>query len=308
MPDDAEPPPSELPPEIAEVVEAVRRATDRDLHGYRGSTLSAAIHRRVGRLQATSAAAYAVRLRDDPAEANLLLGALRPRVPRLFRELPALHAAAQGLREDRRRRGGFEATRAWIPGCGTGEEAYSLAALLLDPGPFAGHGDTLQVLATDLGAHALDAARAGLYPADAFTDVPPERLVPLFVPEGEGYRVSRALRAAVTFLEHDVLSDPPFTGLDLLSCRTLLLYLTPDARRRALSIFHHALREGGLLLLGAADTLDPRELLLFEPVASRWRLFRRRRAAHTPPPGQDEGQAAPDESQLANQELADMTE
>ena len=163
--------------------------------------------------------------------------------------------------------------RIWIAGCSTGEETYSLAMLFREQIAAAKRNVKLQVFASDVDPDAVASAREGLYPETIEADVSPARLARFFSKEDHGYRVSPELRAAVVFTVQDVLADPPFSRLDLVSCRNLLIYLRPEAQAKVVSLFHFALREGGILLLGSSETLgnvDGR----FEVISKSERLYR----------------------------------
>jgi two-component system CheB/CheR fusion protein len=163
--------------------------------------------------------------------------------------------------------------RIWVAGCSTGEEAYSLAMLFREGLDAAGRHIELQLFASDADPDALATAREGVYPDTIEAQVSPARLARFFMREGNGYRISPDLRASVVFAAHDVLTDPPFSRIDFVSCRNLLIYLTPEAQARVISLFHFALRSGGTLLLGSAETagnIDAR----FEIISKSERLYR----------------------------------
>ena len=148
--------------------------------------------------------------------------------------------------------------RIWIAGCSTGEETYSLAILFHEGITAAKRNIKLQVFASDVDPDAVASAREGLYPETIEADVSPERLARFFSKEDHSYRVLPTLRATVVFTVQDVLADPPFSRLDFVSCRNLLIYLRPEAQAKVVSVFHFALREGGLLLLGSSETIGGR--------------------------------------------------
>ena len=163
--------------------------------------------------------------------------------------------------------------RIWVAGCSTGEETYSLAMLFLEEIAAAKRNIKLQVFASDVDEDAVALAREGLYPESIAADVSPARLARFFTKEEHGYRVVPELRGVVVFTVQDVLADPPFSRLDLVSCRNLLIYLRPEAQEKVLLLFHFALREGGILFLGGSETvgnLDDR----FEPISKTQRIYR----------------------------------
>ena len=163
--------------------------------------------------------------------------------------------------------------RIWVAGCSTGEETYSLAMLFREAMEAAGKTIKLQVLASDIDADAVAQAREGLYPASIDAEVSPERLARFFVKEERGYRVVPDLRDNVVFTVQDLLADPPFSRLDFVSCRNLLIYLGHEAQAKVMDIFHFALREGGILLLGGAETVGETHGR-FTAISKTERIFR----------------------------------
>ena len=164
--------------------------------------------------------------------------------------------------------------RAWVTGCATGEEAYTVAILLLEQAEAAQKGTKVLVFATDIESATLEHARAGFYPAGAVADVSPERLRRFFIQEGDHYRVTQYLRDTVVFAAQNLLSDPPFSRLDLVTCRNVLIYLEPDVQESVIALFHFALRPGGYLLLGGSETIGPPQDDAFETVSKKWRVYR----------------------------------
>jgi two-component system CheB/CheR fusion protein len=165
--------------------------------------------------------------------------------------------------------------RAWVVGCSTGEEAYSLAIVfkeLAEAQP--DHGWKLQIFATDLSADAIAAARTGYFAARIAADVGPERLDRFFQPEGDGYVISKDIRQMILFAQQDVILDPPFTRLDILSCRNLMIYFNAALQQRLLPLFHYVLRPGGVLLLGGSETVG-RSASLFTPLDQKSRVYLR---------------------------------
>ena len=170
---------------------------------------------------------------------------------------------------------GSEAVRAWVAGCATGQEAYSIAMVLCE---YAAHHATqpqIRVFATDVDAEAIAVARAGRYPQTISVDVPPQRLRRFFVRERGQYCVSKGLREVLVFAHRNLLRDPPISKLDLVSCRNVLIYLNSDAQMRLLRLFHFALRPGGYLFVGKYEFADG-QLGLFTPLDKQHGLFVRR--------------------------------
>ena len=172
--------------------------------------------------------------------------------------------------------------RIWVPGCATGKEAYTLAMLFVEAIDAAGAKIGIQIFATDTDESSLDIARAGIYPEAEVKSIPPERLQRFFTRKAGRCHVSKEIRDLVVFAQQNLTSDPPFSKLDLISCRNLLIYLDPSVQKKIIALFHFALREGGYLFLGNAETIAGHEDL-FDPVSRKWRIYRRigsgRRAA-----------------------------
>ena len=163
--------------------------------------------------------------------------------------------------------------RVWVPGCSTGEEAYSIAMLFLEQIAAAKRNIKLQVFASDIDADCVAFARNGIYPESIEADVTPTRLARFFTKEDHSYQVVRELRETVVFTGQSLLADAPFSRLDLVSCRNLLIYLSPEAQRKILSLFHFALREGGVLFLGSSETVGSVSDR-FEPISKKHRIYR----------------------------------
>ncbi len=266
---------------LEKAVILLRAHTGHDFSLYKRNTLYRRIERRLGIHQITKMAAYVRYLQENSQELDLLFKELLIGVTSFFRD----PAAWQQLREQAiptllASRSPGQALRAWVPGCSTGEEAYSLAIVLREAveeakpkGQFA-----IQVFATDLDRDAIDKARQGLFPANIATDVSPERLKRFFAKEDHGYRVRKEIREIVIFAPQNLIMDPPFTKLDLLSCRNLLIYLTPEVQKKLMPLFHYSLSPGGILFLGSAETIGG-AAELFAPLSGKSRLFRRTESA-----------------------------
>ncbi len=169
--------------------------------------------------------------------------------------------------------------RIWVPGCATGKEAYTLAMLLVEAVKAAGAKIGIQIFATDTDESSLDIARAGIYPEAEVNNIPPARLQRFFTRKAGRCQVSKEIRDLVVFAQQNLTSDPPFSKLDLISCRNLLIYLDPAVQKKIVTLFHFALREGGYLFLGNAETVSGQEEL-FEPLSRKWRIYRRIGAGH----------------------------
>jgi chemotaxis methyl-accepting protein methylase/Skp family chaperone for outer membrane proteins len=264
------------------VLRQVSDATGRDFSLYKTSTLRRRIERRMAMHGLVSMADYAKLLASSSQEAELLCRELLIGVTSFFRD-PALWSEVDRLvipallQGARPRRG----LRAWVVGCSTGEEAYTLAMLFREafeatPGWRQG---TVQIFATDLSADAIQRARRGVYPASIAQWVSPARLARFFVHENGGYRVSKQLRDMVLFAQHNVITDAPFARIDLVSCRNLLIYFKTSLQQRVVPLFHYVLRPGGYLLLGNSETVGPMESLC-TPLNAKLRIYRSKEARH----------------------------
>jgi two-component system CheB/CheR fusion protein len=165
--------------------------------------------------------------------------------------------------------------RVWVPGCATGEEAFSMAIALREAMEQVRRHVEVQIFGTDLDGEAIEAARGGMYPDGIAGDVAPRRLDRYFLREDGSYRVRKEIREMVIFAPQNVIKDPPFTKLDILSCRNLLIYLNADLQKKLLPIFHYALKPDGILFLGSSETVGPMTDL-FQPLEKRWKIFRRK--------------------------------
>jgi two-component system CheB/CheR fusion protein len=263
---------------LEKVLILLRAKTGHDFSLYKKNTIYRRIERRMGIHQINRIAAYVRYLQENPQEVELLFKELLIGVTSFFRD-PAAWEQLQGEAIPAllagRPAGGM--IRAWSAGCSTGEEAYSLAIAFKEAleqvMPAADF--TLQIFATDLDRDAIDKGRQGCYPANITADVSPEQLHRFFIKDGNGYRVGKEIREMVTFATQNIIMDPPFTKLDILICRNLLIYLTPELQRKLLPLFHYSLNPGGVLFLGSAETIST-FTDLFAPLNIKSRLFRRR--------------------------------
>ena len=266
--------PSGGPVCLPEIIELLRTATSHDFALYKMGTLQRRIERRMGLAGLKAMPDYLAKLRADPAELDLLAKDLMINVTNFFRDTPVFDMlAAKTVPDMVRDQPPDRPLRIWIAGCSTGEEAYSLAMLFREAIIASKRDIKLQVFASDVDADAIAAARDGVYPKAITAQIGAERLARFFVKEDHSYRVAPELRAAVVFTVQDVLTDPPFSRLDFISCRNLLIYLGPEAQAKVIALFHFALREGGTLLLGSAETVGSNEDR-FKIVSKPERLYR----------------------------------
>ena len=262
---------------LDQIVILLRERGGNDFSLYKKNTIYRRIERRMGLHQIAAIAQYVRYLRENPQELDLLFKELLIGVTSFFRDpavwdylktevIPALLAEYPT----------GKALRAWIPACSTGEEAYSLAIAfkeaLAQSQPK--HRFSLQIFATDLDQDAIDRARLGFYPANIASDVSAERLDRFFTVEAQGYRINKAIRETVIFAPQNVIMDPPFTRLDILCCRNLMIYLGPELQKKLVPLFHYALNAHGVLLLGSAETVSG-FTHLFTVIDNKLRLYRR---------------------------------
>ncbi len=257
-------------PSTAELFGRIRRGQGIDLEAYRPETLRPLLRRRMDVLGVDSLATYLALTARDPGELKRLLDLLLIGSTAFFRDAPSFDALRDYFTSEGEPWPEGPPLRAWVAGCSTGEEAYSLAMLLLEQAEAC----EVRVFATDLRSTSLQKARQGFYRESAMGGVSPERRARFFVPAHGGYQVTRRLRNAVVFGQHDLLVDPPFSRLDVISCRNVLLYLGEAAQLRVLERFHFGLQPEGVLFLGPAESTAaaPRH---FRPHDRAHRLYRK---------------------------------
>ncbi|MDB5751409.1 MAG: signal transduction histidine kinase with CheB and CheR [Ramlibacter sp.] len=285
---------------LRDVLSFLRTRTNRDFSQYKRATVLRRIGRRMQVNGVDNLQGYLTVLRTRPGECVALLQDLLISVTNFFRDAECFTALLHLLPALFEGKGPNDAIRVWTMACATGEEAYSIAMLLAEHARELEAPPMLQVFATDLDEHAVQVAREGLYPATIAADVSEDRLRRFFVKEHAGYRVRRELREMVLFAVHDVLRDSPFSRLDLVSCRNLLIYLTRDAQARILETVHFALVPRGKLFLGASESVDEGNPL-FALVDKNHRIYAQRPARRPARPLPDGAAArrAPD-AQLAS--------
>jgi two-component system CheB/CheR fusion protein len=239
------------------ILSHLRVRSGHDFSSYKKPTIRRRIARRMQVQRATTMADYLAALRENPQEAQALFADLLISVTTFFRDTSAFDKlAALVIPRLFDEKGVSDTIRVWVPGCATGEEAYSIAILLLEEASRHEIRCGLQVFASDLDENALALAREGRYPIAIEADMPEERLRRFFTREGDHYRVTRELRDMVLFARHSLLKDPPFSRVDLISCRNVLIYLDREVQQQVCASFHFALRPSGYLFLGSSETAD----------------------------------------------------
>ena len=263
---------------IETVVDLIRSHTGNDFSCYKLSTLRRRIERRMNVHLIHSSEDYVRLLQQNTTELRALFQELLIGVTSFFRDPDAFAALGSALDSLLLERPRDTRVRAWVAGCATGEEAYSVAMLLRETLDHRRLPFELQVFATDLDQGAIEVARGGLFPESVAGDISAERLDRFFTREERGYRVKKDIRDVIVFAPHNLLKHPPFTKVDLIVCRNVLIYLNSDAQAGIFPLFHYALRPHGILFLGPSESLGHYGEL-FERIDPRWKLFARR-----PPP------------------------
>lgn len=260
---------------LREILAILRTRTRRDFSGYKKPTVLRRVQRRMGLTRVSGLVEYARQLRQSPSEVTALADDLLIHVSGFFRDPQAWAALRERVIVPLVAAREIGATvRAWVTACSSGEEAYSLAMLLAEESDLAGKQLDIKVFATDLAERPLANARAGVYPGGIESEVSPEQLARFFVKDDEIYRARQELRDRVVFAPQNILQDPPFSRLDIATCRNLLIYLEPEVQQQVLSLLHFGLRDGGTLFLGTAETITGTEDM-FEPLDKRARIYRR---------------------------------
>lgn len=260
---------------LDQVIALLHVQTGHDFSQYKKSTISRRIERRMGLHQLSRISDYLRYLRENPPESELLFNELLIGVTRFFRDtdvwntlktevIPALLANYPD----------GAVLRAWTPGCSTGEEAYSLAMVFKEVLKEANLTQrySLQIFASDLDKSAIAAGRAGVYDRSIAAEVSPNRLNTFFVEVPSGFQVGNEIRAMVIFAEQNIIVDPPFTKIDLLSCRNLLIYLESELQNKLIQLFHYSLGPGGFLVLGSAESIGT-ATDLFSPLSGKTRIY-----------------------------------
>jgi two-component system, chemotaxis family, CheB/CheR fusion protein len=256
----------------------LRIQTGHDFSQYKQNTIRRRLERQMAVQQITDLNTYVRFLQQTPAEVEALFRDLLIGVTNFFRDPDAFTMLETKVIPQLFTNKPDGATiRVWICGCSTGEEAYSIAILLLEEMERLKRNDKLLIFASDIDSRAIAQARTGLYPASIAADITPERLNRFFTPEADGsaIRVNKRIRDLLVFSEHDLLKDPPFSKLDLISCRNLLIYLNGDLQKRLIPLFRYALNPGGRLFLGTSETVGD-FVNLFSPLDRQAKLYQRK--------------------------------
>jgi two-component system, chemotaxis family, CheB/CheR fusion protein len=263
---------------LPEICDLLQKASTHNFRHYKTSTSVRRIQRRMQVRRLSSVAAYLDLLRAGPDELTQLFRDLLIGVTSFFRDPEAFEALAAQvilpLVSQRR----SDPIRLWVPGCATGEEAYSLAIMIREALEGVDNPPDVQIFATDIDERALSAARQGIYPAGIVSNVSSERLERYFVKKGRRYQVTKSIRELCLFSPHSLINDPPFSRLDLVSCRNLLIYFGPHLQKKLIPVFHYALRPNGYLFLGPSEGIGAHQEL-FAPISAKHRISQRKATA-----------------------------
>lgn len=263
--------------QLKKILMVLRSHTGHDFTLYKKNTITRRIDRRIAFHQLEGYIQYVNYLRENPVEVEVLFNELLIGVTKFFRDSLAFDALKENLYAMLKKKPPHDPIRIWIAGCSTGEEAYSIAILIIEflselkikQIPKA------QIFATDLDANAIEQARAGFYFENIASEVSAERLERFFVKKNNGFIVKKELRETVVFAQHNLIKDAPFTRLDLLCCRNVMIYLTTNLQKKILPVFHYSLKPKGLLFLGPAESVIGFNDV-FNVVDSKWKLFEKR--------------------------------
>jgi two-component system CheB/CheR fusion protein len=280
------PPPTAPAPKAENAMKKIfvllRAQTGHDLSQYKPSTIHRRIERRMAVHQIESIDRYVKYVQQTPAEVDALFRDLMIGVTSFFRDPEAFKALEeQIIPKLYAGKPSSAVIRVWTPGCSTGEEAYSIAILLAERQEAMKQSVKVQVFATDIDSQAIAAARAGLYPSSVAADISPERLARFFTaqPDGSAYRIHKGIRDMVVFSEQDVIKDPPFSKLEMISCRNLLIYMGAELHKKIFPLFHHALNPDGYLFLGTSETVGDFGDL-FAVLDRKLKLYQRKEDIH----------------------------
>ncbi|MGC1389545.1 MAG: chemotaxis protein CheB [Bacteroidales bacterium] len=269
---------------LEKIIILLRTYTGNDFALYKKNTVYRRIERRMAIHKIEKIASYVLFLNENPKEIEILFKELLIGVTNFFRDVAVWEKLKETILPDiitKLEPGSI--LRAWVPGCSTGEEAYSLAIVFKEAlekiNPHGGF--SLQIFATDLDNDAIDIARKGIFPASIAEHVSPERLKRFFLQTDEGYFINTEIREKVVFAQHNIIMHPPFTKIDILSCRNLLIYMEPALQKQMIGLFYYSLNPKGIMILGTSETLGTQSHL-FTPLDLKWKIFKRAVTLLTP--------------------------
>jgi len=274
--DESVPIANSIPAELQKLFLLLKNQTGHDFSLYKPNTIFRRIQKRLDMLQIQTLTDYVYYLHHHPGEIAILFKELLINVTNFFRDPDAFELLKNELLNtvliDKLT---DTPIRVWVPGCSTGEEAYSIAILFLECMHTLNRRFHVQIFGTDIDMDAIEIARAGFFPLSIEKDVSPERLQAFFMKEGHSYKIQKDVRRMIIFAVQNVIKDPPFTRLDLLSCRNLLIYLKPQLQKKVLPLFHYSLRADGLLFLGPSESIGD-SVDVFTTIDKRWKIYEKK--------------------------------
>ena len=262
---------------IQKILMLLRSQTGHDFTLYKKNTISRRIERRIAFHQLADYEAYVNYLRENPGEVEVLFNELLIGVTKFFRDRPAFDALKERIYSLFRTKKVDEPIRVWIAGCSTGEEAYTVAIIITEylDALQTKHKPKAQIFATDLDGNAIEHARTGFYLSNIISELSPRQLERFFVKKNNGYVVKKEIREMIVFAQHNLIKDAPFTRLDLLCCRNVMIYLTAELQKKIIPIFHYSLNVNGILFLGPAESVSGFHDI-FNSIDSKWKIFERK--------------------------------
>ena len=262
---------------IQKILMLLRSQTGHDFSLYKKNTISRRIERRIAFHQLPDYESYVNYLRENPAEIDILFNELLIGVTKFFRDRHAFDSLKEHINRLLSQKGPEEPIRIWIAGCSTGEEAYSVAIIVTEflDDLKSKRKPKAQIFATDLDPNAIDHARAGFYFSNITAELSPQQLERFFIKKPNGYTVKKEIREMIVFAQHNLIKDAPFTRLDLLCCRNVMIYLTTDLQKKIIPVFHYSLQPNGLLFLGPAESVGTFNDI-FNSLDSKWKIFERK--------------------------------
>lgn len=258
---------------LAKILSIIRNRVGVDFTYYKPNTIIRRLERRISINQIESFEAYIGFLEQSPTEVNILYKELLIGVTKFFRDSESFEIIMEQVIPNLfKSKNKDEPVRLWSVGCSTGEEAYSLAIMLKEYMDFKGINRDIKIFATDLDRESIEYGSMGFYPESIVADISIERLKNYFVKKDKGYQINENIRKMVIFATHNIIKDPPFSKIDLISCRNMLIYLKPVMQRKILSLFHFSLHKDGYLFLGSSESLGDLSKN-FSPVSSKWKIY-----------------------------------
>lgn len=267
---------------LQKILILIRNRTGHDFSLYKENTINRRIARRMNVHQIDKVSDYLKFIQENPKEINVLFKELLINVTSFFRDPKAFESFKNKLISevlDKKRDG--DRVRVWIPGCSTGEEVYSIAMILQEYMDKSRKNLEVQLFGTDIDEDAINIARAATYPSTIVTDISSERLHRFFTKKGDGYRVKKNIREMAIFAPHDVLINPPFSKLDVISCRNVLIYMNKDAQKKMLSAFNYALKSGSIMFLGPSESIS-NFVESFTTLDTKWKIYKSRKTEQYP--------------------------